>query len=288
VSTAGPVTSSDTVAVSKSSFDPRRVYTALLLIPGLYVVIRYFPPIAFTLLSFVIGALALVEFYRLSFQAEDNRLLSAIGLGTMALWFLSFHIGGPGVEYLFLGVVLILLLPLLTPAPSGHRLPDSAVTIFGVVYVGGAMTYLVRLRGLPSGEDLILFLLVVTWAADTGGYYVGKRFGRHPLAPRISPKKTFEGLIGGVVLAIVAVYAARFWQPFSALTVIDSILLGTILTVVGLAGDLAESAVKRAAGVKDSGGLLPGHGGMLDRVDSLLFTGPTFYYYVLLGGVPAP
>jgi phosphatidate cytidylyltransferase len=287
VSTAGPATSSEAVPVSKSAFDPRRVYTAVLLIPGLYVVIRYLPPIAFTLLAFMVGALALSEFYRLCFREGSTRPLTAIGLVTMALWFASFHIGGLGVEYLFLGVILTLLLPLVSREQSGQRLSNSAAMIFGVLYVGGAMTYLVRVREYPSGEHLILFVLFVTWAADTGAYYVGKSFGRHPLAPRLSPKKTIEGLLGGLALAIGAVFAARPWFPFS-LTVLDSVLLGTILTAAGLAGDLAESAVKRAAGVKDSGGLLPGHGGMLDRVDSLLFTGPTFYYYVLLGGFSAP
>lgn len=104
--------------------------------------------------------------------------------------------------------------------------------------------------------------------------------GRHPLAPVISPKKTYEGLAGGMVLAAALAFAARSWF-LPAMSLLDCLLLGIGLTFAGLVGDLAESAIKRGAGIKDSGALIPGHGGMLDRLDSLLFTGPAFYYYVM-------
>ena len=128
---------------------------------------------------------------------------------------------------------------------------------------------------------LIFFLLLVTSAADTGAYYVGTLYGRHRLAPTISPKKTVEGLVGGLIGAIIVAYAAHWWF-LPELSGLDCLILGTILTITGLWGDLAESAMKRSVGMKDSGGILPGHGGMLDRLDSLLFTAPVFYYYVTL------
>jgi phosphatidate cytidylyltransferase len=134
---------------------------------------------------------------------------------------------------------------------------------------------------------LIFFLVLVTWAGDTGAYYAGISLGRRPLAPTLSPKKTVEGLIGGWVAALAAALVASNWflPSFSPL---DALVASFLLTGAGLIGDLSESALKRSAGIKDSGGLLPGHGGVLDRIDSLLFSSPVFYYYVILSqGPPA-
>jgi len=155
------------------------------------------------------------------------------------------------------------------------------MTLFGVLYLGLTLSTLSMTRLLPLGEWLIFFLLLVTWASDTGAYIVGTLYGRHRLAPTISPKKTVEGLVGGLIGAIIVAYAARWWflPEFSGL---DCLVLAILLTITGLWGDLTESAMKRSVGMKDSGRILPGHGGMLDRLDSLLFTAPVFYYYVTL------
>jgi phosphatidate cytidylyltransferase len=152
-----------------------------------------------------------------------------------------------------------------------------------MLYVGLTLSYLVLIRLMPEGEFLLIFLLLVTWAADTGAYYVGTLYGRRLLAPSISPKKTFEGLVGGFIGATIIAFIARwtFMPEFSSL---ETVVLALFLTVAGLWGDLVESAIKRSVGVKDSGGLLPGHGGMLDRLDSLLFSAPAFYYYVTFMG----
>ena len=134
---------------------------------------------------------------------------------------------------------------------------------------------------MPDGALLIFFVVLVSWSGDTGAYVVGKAMGRRALAPIISPKKTYEGLAGGLVLACLMALAARAWF-LPGFSVVDFVALGILLTTAGLMGDLAESAVKRSAGFKDSGALIPGHGGMLDRLDSLLFTSPAFYYYVTI------
>ena len=155
------------------------------------------------------------------------------------------------------------------------------MTLFGVLYLGLTLGPLSMTRLLPQGEWLIFFLLLVTWASDTGAYYVGTLYGRHRLAPTISPKKSYEGLAGGLVGAIIAAYIIRWWF-LPELSALDCLVLGTLLTLTGLWGDLTESAMKRSVGIKDSGGILPGHGGMLDRLDSLLFTAPAFYYYVTM------
>jgi phosphatidate cytidylyltransferase len=155
------------------------------------------------------------------------------------------------------------------------------MTLFGVLYLGLTLGPLSMTRLLPLGEWLILFLLLVTWASDTGAYYIGTVYGQHRLAPMISPKKTVEGLVGGLFSAIIIAYAAHWWF-LPELSGLDCLVLAILLTITGLWGDLAESAMKRSVSIKDSGGILPGHGGMLDRLDSLLFTAPAFYYYVTM------
>ena len=206
-----------------------------------------------------------------------------IGLTGFAALILGTHWPAIIVPALLATLGCTLSVPLLHRSPLEQSLRDSALTLFGVLYLGLTLGMLSMTRLLPQGEWLIFFLLLVTWAADTGAYYVGTLYGRHRLAPTISPKKTFEGLVGGWIGAIIVAYAARWWF-LPELSGFDCLILGTLLTITGLWGDLTESAMKRSVGMKDSGGILPGHGGMLDRLDSLLFTAPFFYYYVTMAG----
>lgn len=270
-------------------FDRRRLYTVALLAPGLYLVIRYLPAWALTLSLIIGGSLALIEFYSISFAGRPNRPLIAIGVTASALLMAQAHLPLTLGTVLIVGVLAVLTTLLLPASSVQHRLQDSAVTLFGTVYVGLTLSTLVAVRALPAGELLVLFVLLVTWAADTGAYYAGTMWGRRLLAPTISPKKTYEGLAGGTLVALAVAILTQPWlMPQCSLA--DAVVLGLLLTGTGLIGDLSESAVKRSAGVKDSGDLLPGHGGMLDRIDSLLFTAPTFYYYVTVvrGLVPLP
>jgi phosphatidate cytidylyltransferase len=181
------------------------------------------------------------------------------------------------------GIMVAICLPLFSRQPLREAFLDGAVLITGMLYIGLTLSYLLVIRGLPDGALLIFFVVLVTWAGDTGAYAAGKALGRHALAPVISPKKTYEGLAGGLVFACLLALIAREWF-LPRLSPGDCLLLGLLLTAAGLAGDLAESAIKRSAGIKDSGALIPGHGGMLDRLDSLLFTAPVFYYYVTVTG----
>ena len=260
-------------------FDPRRIYTILVLAPLLYAAIRYLPPLAFSGLVVLAGGLALFEFYRLCFADRRHSWLIGVGLTGFAALILGTHRLDIIVPVLLATLVGVMSVPLLSRAPLEQSLRDGALTLFGVLYLGLTLGMLSMTRLLPQGEWLIFFLLLVTWASDTGAYYVGTLFGRHRLAPTISPKKTVEGLVGGLIGAIIVAYAARWWF-LPELSGLDCLILGTLLTLTGLWGDLAESAMKRSVGIKDSGGILPGHGGMLDRLDSLLFTAPVFYYYV--------
>ena len=264
-----------------SRFDPRRIYTILVLAPLVYAVTRYLPPLAFSGAVVLAGGLALFEFYRMCFGGRSHSLLIGIGLTGFAALILVTHRPDILVPILLATLIGIISVPLLSRISLEQSLRDSAVTLFGVLYLGLTLGTLSMTRLLPQGEWLIFFLLLVTWASDTGAYYVGTLFGRHRLAPTISPKKTVEGLVGGFFGAIIVAYAARWWF-LPELSSLDCLILATLLTITGLWGDLTESAMKRSVGMKDSGGILPGHGGMLDRLDSLLFTAPVFYYYVTM------
>lgn len=153
-------------------------------------------------------------------------------------------------------------------------------SITGVVYIALPLACLVLLAGMEHGRLWMIFVFTVVWSNDTFAYYTGKNLGRHRLAPRISPKKTIEGAVGGLVGGVAATYIFnRFLgMGFSA---IEVVVVSLVLGVISLAGDLAESMIKRGAGVKDSGSIIPGHGGMLDRIDSVLFAVPALYYYLL-------
>ncbi len=260
-------------------FDLRRLYTAAALIPAVYVIIAYLAPWALTLLLIAVGSIALLELYRLSFQSRLNRLLSGVGLAAFVVILARSHLSLSLPELLIAGALVVTMAVFFVAPSVEPRWKDALIILFGVLYVGSPLRTAVSTRSLPSGEFLILFLAVVTCASDTGAYYAGTLWGKHLLLPSISPKKTVEGVLGGLALAVMAALLAQQW--FAAqLTLSDAVILGILLTIAGLIGDLFESVIKRRTGVKDSGGILPGHGGMLDRLDSLLFTAPTFYYYV--------
>jgi phosphatidate cytidylyltransferase len=266
-------------AAETRRFDLRRVYTAAILAPTIYVIIRYLPPWALTLLLIAVGSIALMELYHINFQARPNRALIGMGLASSALILARIHLPLPLAEILAGSILALLVVMLFSSSPIEHRLKDTAITVFGVLYVGLTLSTLVSTRSLPAGELLVFFVALVTWAGDTGAYYAGILWGTHLLAPSVSPKKTVEGLLGGMALATGSALLAQAWF-LPQLSSWDALVLGVLLTGSGVLGDLCESAIKRSAGVKDSGGILPGHGGMLDRLDSLLFTAPAFYYYV--------
>jgi phosphatidate cytidylyltransferase len=166
-------------------------------------------------------------------------------------------------------------------------LDATMTTFFPVLFVGVPFAYVVGLRSIPgeNGSDLLLLAMLCVTLSDTGAYYVGSAIGAHKLAPVISPKKSWEGAVGGVLGSVIGALIGHFWF-FQRLHLGHALALGGLLCASGVLGDLAESMLKRTAGVKDSSALLPGHGGVLDRVDSLLVAAPVLYYYwtVFLAG----
>ena len=171
-----------------------------------------------------------------------------------------------------------------------RREPDSALlnvssALLGTLYAGWLFgRHLLLLRQMPNGAHLIFFLMGVAWSGDIGAYLIGRKFGKHKIIPAISPGKSLEGYIAGIAFSCVTALALCNWL-LPDVKLFHAIILGTGLTIVGQIGDLAESLLKRGANVKDSGSLMPGHGGILDRCDSLIFITPALYYYVRLMGL---
>ena len=268
-----------------------RLLTALVLMPVLWVIIKMAPPWIFIGVAVLAISVALWECYRIL----DGRGAQAFRwVGLAASWaiagsFLAERpLFGPALP-LIAGTMLTLTLAMWRRANPAEMLEASLKTVFPLLFVGLALGYLVGLRAMPGedGKDVLMFLFLCVISADSFAYYTGKTVGRHRMAPRLSPKKTWEGALAGIAGSLIAALVAHLWF-YQRLPLEHALILGLALGLAGMLGDLAESLLKRACQVKDSSHLLPGHGGLLDRMDSLLFAGPILYYYYVffLQGAP--
>lgn len=265
--------------------DPRRLYSAMVFIPLLYGGIRYSPPWLLSILIGTASLLALWEFLTLYFGPTGTLVPKVASCLAAVLLLVAMYTGySQALNPWLLGIVAVILTGFfMSPTTMRQRLPLWVAYPFGILYVVVLLGHFMLLRQLPHGIALIFFVLAITWLADTGGFVVGLSLGRHALAPTLSPKKTIEGLFGGVLFSVLGALISHFWfLPFFSLG--ECAILGMGMAIIGTLGDLAESAIKRSVSIKDSGTIIPGHGGVLDRVDSLLFTGPVIYYYVLFTG----
>jgi phosphatidate cytidylyltransferase len=182
-----------------------------------------------------------------------------------------------------LGALFLMLSVLFRAGPVDDAGRAAGLLVLGVTWIPGFLVALPLLRRMDHGLAWIFFMLAVTWLGDTGAYFAGRTFGKHKLYEKISPKKTWEGAIGGAVTAVIGALIVRaIGLPESDLLL--CIVLALVLDAAGIVGDLTESMIKRTFGVKDSGRIMPGHGGILDRVDSLLFTSPVLFYALQLMG----
>jgi phosphatidate cytidylyltransferase len=188
-----------------------------------------------------------------------------------------------GVRWMVAGVLSTFVLAFVLKAISEARAAATAAisaTVTGALWIGGGLGFMILLRAIPHhGRLALVTLLVAVWAGDTFAYFGGRLLGRHKMAPSTSPGKTWEGFVFGTAATIFVAFVALYKQHF--LTIRESIVLGVVLALAGPIGDLFESLVKRDAGVKDSGSLLGGHGGMLDRLDAFLFAAPAAYFTIL-------
>ncbi len=222
--------------------------------------------------------LAVFEFYKLVAGAKVQPL-TYFGLVWTLLFIISPHFQYDFTVPLLLTLAVILPLSWLLGRPKKEgAFIGWAWTLAGILYLGWLLSYLVALRGLDGGRNWVFFALFTTFASDTAAFFVGRALGRHKLAPNISPGKTWEGTIAGVFGAIIASLLFTLLLPISYA---QAIVLGILVSIFGQLGDLVESLLKRNMGVKDSGRLIPGHGGFLDRIDSVVFAGVVVYYYVI-------
>jgi len=248
-----------------------RVLTAVVGLPVVGAFVFWHDSRGFTAICLLAALLALVEYTALTMPGRP--LAERIGivlLGCGLFLGLTFR-PELGLAWLLASVMacVLLLLPRATDLPAAWTRVAQAG--FGVFYVGGLLSALPLLHA-RMGAAWVALAIAVTFGNDTGAYFVGRAFGRHKLAPAISPGKTVEGAVGGLAASLAVTIAARaMFMP--ALTLGDCAMIGVPAAIVGPAGDLTESLLKRAAGAKDSGRLLPGHGGILDRIDALLFVG---------------
>ncbi len=176
-------------------------------------------------------------------------------------------------------MLLIMVARLFSPRPVDGALEDVASTFLGVFYVAMLFAFQVAIRTGSDGKQWLVFLYFIIWASDIGAYSIGIPFGKRRLYEKVSPKKSIEGLVGALVASAAMALLCRVWF-MPPIGMGEAIVIALMLAVVGTIGDLAESLLKRAAGVKDSGAIIPGHGGILDRMDSMLFAAPVLYYYL--------
>jgi phosphatidate cytidylyltransferase len=228
--------------------------------------------LTFTLGLLALGAICMHELYGMYARAHPARLA---GYAALAGLLLAAQYGDQNQVLLVavLALPVVFLVTLAGPQPS---VGGIAVTLLGIYWIGFALAHAVLLRGLPHGLGIVIDVLVGTFIGDTGAYLGGRTFGKRPLAPSISPNKTVEGLLIGMLSAVIAVWIAGRYQDW--LPVGHCLVLGLGVAIAGPIGDLFESFVKREAGTKDSGGLFGAHGGALDRLDAVLFTAVAGYY----------
>jgi phosphatidate cytidylyltransferase len=264
----------------------KRLGTAAVAIPLLVWIVAWAPPPAFVVLVVAASAAAAWELARLRARARPGGfvwLSVAASAALTASFATSLHPAVPlsPTLVLTLGVAGFLTVPMWMGAGANADAVADALLV--LVYVGWLLGFAILLHRTVGGPALVLFVIVLTWCGEAAAYFAGSAIGRHPLAPVLSPRKTVEGGVAQLAVSVLAALPLAAWllPECSSFQVVGA---GAVIGVLGQLGDLAESALKRSAGVKDASALLPGHGGVLDRLDSLLFNLPAFYYYWMFFG----
>ena len=275
-----------------------RVLTAAILIPAVVALVWWGPPSVIAATGAVVALLALVEFFSLGEHLSLHAYRAWTGVCALGIFYQQWaattaetHQVGRGVELtqisgvpqlplelvLFIFVLGCAAIVFVSRRPLAETLGDIGISAAGLLAIALPLSSVVRIHAADAiGPKLLLFTLVLVWAGDTLGYFVGRSLGRIPMAPQLSPKKTWEGAAANLLGSVLVGVAFYHWLNIDAFSVV---LMAGLANVAGQAGDLLESAYKRGAGVKDSGTLLPGHGGVLDRIDALILAAPVVWYY---------
>lgn len=267
-----------------------RVATAVVAVPLLLGLIYKAPPVAFFAFVAVAVAVGAKELFAMTHPGDtvSHGVGVAMTIGVSAV---VYFFGDDHRALLTALVAVPMLGPLLTLVRLGEISTAALRAVamgFSPLFMGGSLALLARLRRDlgDDGPGFVVMTIMFAWFADTGGYFAGRFLGRHKLYERVSPKKTVEGALGGLAGAVVGALLASFWF-LPVLPASRSVPLALVAAALGQAGDLAESLLKRSTGIKDSGAIVPGHGGLLDRVDALILTSTTVYLYTLWWG-PTP
>jgi phosphatidate cytidylyltransferase len=260
-----------------------RIITGLILAIGWLLLLLIGTYSLFCLVITAGSGLALYEFLRMSSpEAEQKYIPLVLLLGIFPLLAASLWGVAALNSSLFLALLILIIVTVVAYPTLGNGLLFAARLWFGIFYIGFCTAHLILLRSLPQGINWLLVLTAITVFSDSGAYYVGRALGKTKLYPALSPGKTRAGAVGGIIGGMLGglLAAAILFEGANFFMVA---LLGLFLSVIGILGDLIESLIKRTSGVKDSGQILPGHGGLLDRCDSLLLTAPVLYYVLFWG-----
>ena len=276
----------------KSDLGPR-VVTAVVMVPILIWMVVWGPHYVWAAFIIFAGGAGMWEFNRMLQQEEPPRVTwvsTAFGVALLVLIYLFI---GPGAVWdIGANQVLVLMVALsglmwasflynlMRDRDISRVATTMSAPLAGFVYagLGFAMVALMKRDFGDAGPGWIMMTLAMIWMSDTGAYFAGRAFGKHKLAPNVSPNKTIEGALGGLVATLAAAVVVRFLM-LDFLSIVDALLIGVVANILGQTGDLCESLIKRSVGVKDSGTIIHGHGGMLDRVDAVLFAAPWVYLY---------
>jgi phosphatidate cytidylyltransferase len=270
----------------------KRALTAAVAIPLVVFIIKGLDETAFFIFVFLVVAMAIWEYSSMAFPDEgalDRGLGMFLGCLVLLAAFggLRFSAGNDLFPcFISAGACLLSFFGLFFYYIIFNRTKTNVfnkivLKFFGIFYIALLFSYVLLLRACSDGVSLLFFILLVTWAGDTGAYIIGRWKGKTPLCPEVSPKKTIEGAWGGFFSGILASLLCRMLF-LKEMSIFDCVVLGVGINFMNQVGDLSESLIKRAFSTKDSGSLLPGHGGILDRIDSLLFAAPFLFYYVQL------
>lgn len=260
----------------------KRTATIIIVVPLVFLTILWkkFP---FFIVIMIVALLGLRELYSIA-RKQGYKPLYILGailtsyfilVSVYDIYSLNYYIENIVITFF---IILSFIIQLFKKDYS-KVLTEISITIFGSIYLGYLFSFILKIKDLPNGNYFLISLLIITWANDTGAYLIGTKLGKNKIFPRISPKKTIEGSIGGIIFGIASTFAFKGWLN---LTFNELLSLGLLISIIAQLGDLFESVLKRGSGIKDSGTLIPGHGGILDCLDSLMFTAPVFYYYIIL------
>jgi len=261
-----------------------RVLSAIIFLPILFAALWLGGPIWFSAIAAAGVLIGLYEYYKLASRGGEVQGLAAAAATLAAFYFEQRELIVAIIAALVIVEMLAQLFTRGKDEDLSETLPEAAIRVFGVLYVAVLGGYIIAIRVIESHDipqlapKLLTLFFIIVFAGDTGAYYTGRAMGRRRLAPRVSPGKTVEGAIGGLLGNVAAALIAHL-TFFPELKVIHAVPLALAMGLLGITGDLCESMLKRGARAKDAGSLIPGHGGLLDRLDSMLFNAPLLYYF---------